>query len=267
VVKQNKYDDPDFFAEYSRMPRSMHGMAAGMEWTTFRALLPDLRDKRVLDLGCGFGWHCRYVHEHGATKVVGIDLSQKMLERARATSHAPGIKYHRCAIEDIDFPANEFDLVISSLALHYVESFDRVCCKIHHCLTPSGLFLFSVEHPIFTSLPTQDWYYSPTGERLHWPIDNYQIEGRRQTNWLTENVIKYHRTMATYVNMLIQSGFLIKRLEEPKPDPDIADTDVQDQLRRPPFLVIAALKANRRMDASPQKSHAGRNRRAHCGLL
>jgi hypothetical protein len=50
--------------------------------------------------------------------------------------------------------------------------------------------------------------------------------------------------MATYVNMLIQSGFVIKRLEEPKPDPDITDTDVQDQSRRPPFLVIAALKAN-----------------------
>ena len=143
-MKQNKYDEPEFFAEYSRMPRSIHGLAAGMEWTTFRALLPDLRNKRVLDLGCGFGWHCRYAHEQGATKVVGIDLSEKMLERARATTHAP------------------------------------------------------------------------------------------------ENVIKYHRTMATNVNTLIQTGFLIERLEEPKPDQDI--TDVQDQFRRPPFLAIAALK-------------------------
>ena len=102
--------------------------------------------------------------------------------------------------------ANEFDIVISSLALHYVESFDRVCYNIRHRPTPNGLFLFSVEHLIFTTLPAQDWYYSPTGERLHWPIDNHQREGRRQTNWLTENVIKYHRTMATYVNMLIQSA-------------------------------------------------------------
>jgi SAM-dependent methyltransferase len=249
-VKQNKYDEPEFFAEYSRMPRSIHGLAAAMEWTNFRALLPDLRDKRVLDLGCGFGWHCRYAHECGATKVVGVDLSEKMLERARATTHAPGIKYLRCAIEDIEFPVNEFDIVISSLALHYVESFDRVCCKIHHCLTPIGLFLFSVEHPIFTALPAQNWYYSQTGERLHWPIDNYQREGRRQTHWLTENVIKYHRTMATYVNTLIQAGFLIKRLEEPKPDPDIADTDVRDQSRRPPFLVIAALKDSRSAPAT-----------------
>jgi SAM-dependent methyltransferase len=241
AVKQNKYDEPEFFAEYSRLPRSIHGLAAGLEWSAFRSLLPDLRDKRVLDLGCGFGWHCRYAYVHGASKVIGIDLSEKMLERARATTDAWVIEYRRCAIEDINFPVNEFDIVISSLALHYVESFDLVCRKVHHCLTANGLFLFSVEHPIFTALPAQDWYYGQSCERLHWPIDNYQKEGRRQTNWLTDNVIKYHRTMATYVNTLIKSGFRITTLEEPHPAPDITEPDVQDQSRRPPFLVIAAI--------------------------
>jgi SAM-dependent methyltransferase len=243
LMKQNKYDEPEFFAEYSRMPRSIHGLGAGMEWETFQALLPDLRDKRVLDLGCGFGWHCRYVHEHGATKVVGIDLSEKMLARARATTDAPEIEYRRCAIEDIEVSANEFDIVISSLALHYIEAFDLVCRRIHDGLTPQGLLLFSVEHPIFTALPAQDWYYGLNGERLHWPLDNYQMEGRRQTNWLTDNVIKYHRTVATYVNTLIETGFRITRLEEPKPAPEIVEADVQDQSRRPPFLVVAAVKA------------------------
>lgn len=248
-MKQNKYDEPEFFAEYSRMPRSIHGLAAGLEWTTFRALLPDLREKRVLDLGCGFGWHCRYAQEHGARVVVGIDLSEKMLECARATTYQPGIEYHRCAIEDIDFAANQFDIVISSLALHYVEPFDRVCRKVHHWLTANGVFVFSVEHPIFTALPAQSWYHGPAGQRLHWPLDNYQEEGPRQTKWLTDNVIKYHRTVATYVNTVIDSGFRITRLEEPKPDPEITDPDVLDQSRRPPFLVIASIRqqnANRR---------------------
>jgi 2-polyprenyl-3-methyl-5-hydroxy-6-metoxy-1,4-benzoquinol methylase len=141
-VKQNKYDESEFFAEYSRMPRSIQGLAAGLEWITFRALLPDLREKRVLDLGCGFGWHCRYAQEHGARVVVGIDLSEKMLERARATTYQPEIEYHRCAIEDIDFAANQFDIVISSLALHYVEPFDRVCRKVHHCMTQTARSYF-----------------------------------------------------------------------------------------------------------------------------
>jgi SAM-dependent methyltransferase len=243
-MKQNKYDEPEFFAEYGRLRRSIHGLAAGLEWATFRALLRDLRDRRVLDLGCGFGWHCRYASQQGARTVVGVDLSEKMLERARAmTQDASGIEYRQCAIEDIDFLSNEFDIVISSLALHYVKQFDLVCRKVHDCLVPSGEFLFSVEHPIFTALPTQDWYYGSTGERLHWPIDNYQNEGPRLTNWLTKNVIKYHRTLATYVNTLIESGFGITRLEEPKPAPELTDPDEQDQTRRPPFLVIAAVKA------------------------
>jgi SAM-dependent methyltransferase len=242
-VKQNKYDDPEFFAEYSHMPRSIHGLAAGLEWTTFSGLLPDLQQKRVLDLGCGFGWHCRYAKERGASTVIGIDLSEKMLERARAATHDSGIEYQRCAIEDINFPVNHFDIAISSLALHYVEPFHQVCRHVHHCLARNGLFLFSVEHPIFTTLPAQSWHHGPTGERLHWPVDNYQHEGRRQTNWLTENVIKYHRTIATYVNTLIDSGFLIKRLEEPKPPPEITDADTRDQARRPPFLIIAATKS------------------------
>src|SRR5207248_9740578 len=101
------------------MPRSVGGLKEAGEWHAFRSLLPDLGGKRVLDLGCGFGWHCRYAREQGAGFVVGVDLSEKMLARARADTDDTAIEYRRCAIENIDFRANEFDFVISSLALHY----------------------------------------------------------------------------------------------------------------------------------------------------
>ncbi|HLX39014.1 MAG TPA: class I SAM-dependent methyltransferase, partial [Ktedonobacteraceae bacterium] len=65
-MKQNKYDDPTFFANYSQMARSIGGLEAAGEWPAFRELLPQLRDKHVLDLGCGFGWHCRYAREQQA---------------------------------------------------------------------------------------------------------------------------------------------------------------------------------------------------------
>ncbi|MGE5609676.1 MAG: class I SAM-dependent methyltransferase, partial [Bacillota bacterium] len=133
-MKQNKYDDPEFFAKYGEMPRSVNGLEGAGEWPAFRALLPDLRDKRVLDLGCGFGWHCRYARQQGARFVTGVDLSEKMLARAQAATDDPAIEYRRCAIEDIDFPAEQFDLVISSLALHYVERFDLVCRNVHRWL-------------------------------------------------------------------------------------------------------------------------------------
>ncbi|SFF23516.1 Methyltransferase domain-containing protein [Paenibacillus algorifonticola] len=103
------------------------------------------------------------------------------------------IEYRQLAIEDIDFPAEEFDIVISSLALHYVEQLGGLFYKIHHCLTPSGAFVFSVEHPVFTALARQDWHYGDEGEKLHWPLDDYHREGLRQSRFLEHNVIKYHR--------------------------------------------------------------------------
>jgi len=243
-MKQNKYDDPAFFANYSQMARSIGGLDEAGEWPAFRALLPTLRDKTVLDLGCGFGWHCRYAREQQARWVVGVDLSEKMLARARASTTDAAIEYRRLAIEDIDFSAGAFDVVLSSLALHYVERFDLVCRKVHHCLVTRGSFVFSVEHPVFTALAAQDWYYGPQGERLHWPLDHYQDEGPRQARFLVHEVVKYHRTVATYVNTVLDAGFTIARLSEPRPTQELLDAHPiwQDEPRRPMFLLIAALK-------------------------
>lgn len=243
-MKQNKYDDPGFFEQYSRMPRSIGGLNAAGEWHELRALLPELRDKRVLDLGCGYGWHCRYAREQQARSVVGVDLSEKMLAYARENTNDSAIDYRRLAIEDIDFAAGEFDAVISSLALHYVERFDSVCRKVHHCLVSGGSFILSVEHPVFTALAAQDWHYGPQGERLHWPVDDYQNEGVRHTRFLGNDVVKYHRTIATYVNALIYSGFSIAKLSEPQPTQEMLDTysEMRDETRRPIFLLIAAVK-------------------------
>jgi SAM-dependent methyltransferase len=241
-MKQNKYDDSGFFANYSQMSRSIGGLNAAGEWPAFRALLPELRDKKVLDLGCGFGWHCRYVREQQARSVVGIDLSENMLERARAKTNDSEIEYRRLAIEDIDFTAGEFDVVISSLALHYAEHFDIICRKVHHCLVPGGTFVLSVEHPVFTALAAQDWHYGPQGEKLHWPVDDYHNEGSRQAKFLDHDVVKYHRTVATHVNALIESGFRIMKISEPQPTQEMLskNPDMRDEIRRPIFLLIAA---------------------------
>jgi SAM-dependent methyltransferase len=243
-MKQNKYNEAEFFARYSKMERSVGGLDQAQEWHAFRALLPDLRDKRLLDLGCGFGWHCRYARQKQVRSVVGVDLSEKMIARAKAISDGPNIEYRQSAIEDIDFPADEFEVVISSLALHYVERFDLVCQKIHRWLVVGGTFVLSVEHPMFTALADQQWCCGPNGERVHWPVDQYQQEGPRHTRWLADDVVKYHRTIATYVNTLIDSGFRISQLSEPQPAPEtlIEQPDLKDDCRRPTFLLIAAIK-------------------------
>jgi SAM-dependent methyltransferase len=244
-MNQNIYDDPGFFARYSAMERSIHGLDAAGEWEAFRVLLPELRDKPVLDLGCGFGWHCRYARQQQARSVVGVDLSEKMLARAGEMTNNPGIEYRREAIEDIRFATEEFDVAISSLALHYVEHFDRACQQVYRCLCTGGAFVFSVEHPVFTALEAQDWYRGPNGQRLHWPVDNYYEEGIRHTTWMAEGVVKYHRTVSTYVNTVLDAGFVITRVVEPVPPAEMvaAQPDFKDEFRRPMFLPIAAVKA------------------------
>lgn len=246
-MKQNKYDEISFFEKYSQMARSTGGLDAAGEWPALRELLPDLSGKTVLDLGCGYGWHCRYVREKGAQLVVGVDLSEKMLERAEELTDDDAITYRRLAIEDIDFPAGQFDVVLSSLAIHYVEHFDDLCHKVHHCLTEGGKFILSVEHPMFTSRAEQDWHYGSQGERLHWPVDNYQDEGLRQARFLETDVVKYHRTVATYMNALINAGFVINKVSEPQPTQEALDKypEMRDETRRPIFLLLAASKTNK----------------------
>ena len=57
-MKENAYDNDSFFEKYSRMTRSEKGLEGAGEWPALKRLLPDFRGKRVLDMGCGYGWHC-----------------------------------------------------------------------------------------------------------------------------------------------------------------------------------------------------------------
>jgi SAM-dependent methyltransferase len=243
-MKQNKYDDENFFAAYEKMPRSVNGLESAGEWHVLKELLPDFRNKSVLDLGCGYGWHCRYAREQQARSVIGVDISEKMLEKARELTDDPAISYIHSAIEDVDFSSHQFDVVLSSLAFHYIQSFDEICKKVYTYLKPGGTFLFSVEHPIFTSRNEQDWYYDDQGNRKHWAVDDYQSEGLRETTFLTGNVLKYHRTFATYMNDILQAGFTIKEVREPVPSEEMVKNipEMKDEFRRPMFILFSAKK-------------------------
>lgn len=243
-MKENKYDDDKFFEQYSHMTRSVMGLKGAGEWHALRELMPELIGKNMLDLGCGFGWHCKYAVEHGAKSAVGIDLSKKMIERAREINADPRIRYEVMSVEDFDYTAKEFDVVLSSLTFHYIDSFDTICRNVGSALVKGGDFIFSVEHPIFTAQGSQQWHTNDKGDIEHWPVDNYFSEGIRTTNFLGEQVHKYHRTLTTYINGLQANGFEIINLIEPKPDEQMLDTidGMRDELRRPMMLIIAARK-------------------------
>ncbi len=240
---ENRYDDPEFFDKYAQMGRSQQGLAGAGEWETLRALLPDFTNRRVLDLGCGYGWHCIYAMEHGARSAVGVDLSEKMLAVARDKTPYEAVQYVRLPMEEIDFAADRFDVALSSLALHYVADFAAVARRVNACLAPGGDFVFSCEHPVFTAQGPQDWVRDGQGRILHFPVDDYFYEGARDAVFLGEHVRKYHRTLTTYLDGLLTNGFAITRVVEPMPPAHMmAIPGMKDEMRRPMMLIVAAKK-------------------------
>lgn len=243
-MKENKYDNNTFFEKYGQMERSVNGLDGAGEWETLKTMLPNFKGKSILDLGCGYGWHCIYAIENGAKRAVGIDISEKMLAVARTKSAQLNIKYINSAIEDINIKDASFDIVISSLTFHYIENFQNLVQKIAHALKKGGEFIFSVEHPIFTSYGSQDWFYNENGDILHFPVDNYFYEGKRNANFLGESVVKYHKTLTTYLNTLLENGLTINAIKEPQPSQPLMEQDknMKNEMRRPMMLIVKSQK-------------------------
>ena len=240
-MTQNIYDDESFFAGYSQLPRSVHGLAGAPEWPVLRAMLPDLRGKQVLDLGCGFGWFCRFAAGEGAASVRGVDVSEKMLERARRETGDSRITYERADLESYAPPTGTFDLAYSSLAFHYLSDLAGLFARLHPALKPGGALVCSVEHPIMTAPARQDWLSDADG-RPSWPVNGYLDEGERVSDWLAEGVVKRHRTIATYLDLLLGAGFTLDRLVEwaPSPEQVAQEPGWAQERERPFFLLIAA---------------------------
>jgi SAM-dependent methyltransferase len=244
-VAQNIYDDPKFFDNYRQMERSVRGIDGAAEWPLLRAMLPDLRGRRIVDLGCGFGWFCRWAHEQGAANILGLDLSDKMLETARESTDDGGISYARADLEQLRLPSLSFDLAYSALALHYVENLSGVFACVQQTLVARGHFIFSVEHPIFTAPSNPAWSIVGEGRKI-WPLDGYSIAGPRETDWLDRRVIKFHRPLGTYINALAETGFTVVRVHEWGPtDRQLADRpEWAEERNRPLFLAIAARRCD-----------------------
>ncbi len=242
-MAQNIYDRPDFFAAYSRLPRSVHGFAGAPEWDFVRGLLPDLKGKAVADLGCGFGWFSRFAAEAGAASVAGFDLSENMLTRARRETQSPAVAYERADMETLELPEGRFDLVYSSLAFHYVADIDRLFAMIGRALKPGGGLVFTMEHPIFMASRKPGWIVGPDGQK-RWPVDHYAVEGERRTDWLADGVVKHHRRLGTIVNALIGAGFALKTLEEWRPTSAqlAAMPALAEEMERPMLLIVSALR-------------------------
>lgn len=243
-MSQNAYDEPVFFAGYSELPRSQQGINGALEWPLLRPLVGNVQGYRVLDLGCGFGWFCRWAHENGAQKVHGIDISQNMLEKAKALTVHPAVTYSIGDLDTIELEKDLHDLVFSSLAFHYLKNLNKLFRQVYDRLKPGGHFIFSVEHPIFTSPIAAPSWTIVAGKTTAWAVDSYAEEGPRKRDWLGMEVFKQHRTVDTYISLLLDIGFMLTAVKEWMPTADFIKDypEWKRERHRPLFLVIGARK-------------------------
>lgn len=244
-MKQNIYDNHTFFKGYSSLRESGVTYNDFVEQPAIKSLISNLSGKTILDLGCGTGQFSKYCIENGASKVLGIDISRNMIEQANKENQHKEIDYICTPIEDFELQNKKFDIIISSLAIHYIEDYSALVKKVSGLLDKSGEFIFSTEHPIVTARKVmKNWVKDKEGNRLHWAFDNYQEEGKREQHWYIDGVIKYHRTISTLLNTLINHRFVIEKVIEPQSIPTGLEQmpKLINEKRRPSFIVIKSRK-------------------------
>lgn len=208
MAQRNIYNDEIFFEGYKKIRDNKINAKNLFEIPTLFSMLPDLKNKRILDLGCGFGEHCKRFIECGAKRVVGIDISEKIFEVARNENSDPNIIYI-------------------------------------NMLDTEGIFIFSQENPLCTCHSGGNrWTRDEQGNKIHLNLSDYGIEGERESVWFVDNVKKYHRTFSTIINTLINSGFSIERMIEPLPTDEILEQypDYKDLFHKPDFLLLRVKK-------------------------
>ena len=246
---QNIYDNKKFFDEYISVRDKEINANNLIEKPIFRALLPSFKDKKVLDLGCGYGDLCKLAEDDGARKIVGVDISKKMLEMAKNINSSDKITYLNLPMEKLNEINEKFDFVISSLAFHYVENFEKLIFDIKNLLVENGYLIFSQEHPVATA------FMPPKNKNIDKKIDienkryyllsDYNNNGKRFVHWNIDDVIKYHRNFGTIINTLADNNFIIEKLIDSYADDETIKLEPKYKYQndRPYFLFIKARHA------------------------
>jgi SAM-dependent methyltransferase len=245
-VSGSFYDDPQVFEAYEGHRRSgVSSPGYVMEEPALWQELGSVAGQRVADLGCGDAAIGAALLDAGCASYYGVDASAAMVQAARAALNSQPARIEQARIESFAFPPGSFDLVISRLALHYVDDIAPVLRACGACLTPGGRLILTVVHPVITSHHEPE---DPGRQRTSWLVDNYFVPGPRRRPWLGRTVTWQHRTIEDYVSALTGAGFSLTALRECPPRRSLFghhDAEFARRLRTPLFLLLAATSGRR----------------------
>jgi SAM-dependent methyltransferase len=195
------------------------------------SLLPDVAGLVVLDAGCGPGWYADWLARHEA-QVVAVDISPRMAEIAQARLGSRGM-VHAADMGDLRhvLPDAALDLIVCSLAIHYVAALEPLFIEWARLLKPGGRLVFSTHHPLYDPNRIRDYMTASLVEE--------------QWRWLG-SVRFYHRPLSGITEPLSNAGFVVERLVEPRPNEALRAVDpagFERLCRMPAFLLVRAKRA------------------------
>ena len=228
------------------------------EKPSIRANLPKLKGLEVISIGCGSGVDAKWIADNGASRVVGIDISEGLLEIAQ--KNYPDIEFYLMNMESLDFKDECFDLAYSSLAIHYLDDWTDSLREVYRVLKRGGRYVFSCGHPIDSSLEYEsddNFKYALLGRKVKLKTKKRTIFG----DYMIANgngvkpiqgvvggvdVVVYHRTFSNMADKILSSGFSIAKIVEPLPLEDMKSVDnaMFEQLSRIPAFMIWVLTKN-----------------------
>jgi SAM-dependent methyltransferase len=198
----------------------------------FFAMLPEVRDLRGLDIGCGEGHNTRLLAERGA-RMTAIDISARFaaLARQMEARQPRGIRYTVASAVALPFADACFDFATGFMSFMDIPEHERVVSEAFRVLKPGGFLQFSILHPCFMT-PRWRWIHDEQGRRVAVECGDYfhQPQGLmeqwifgaarpRQLQGLEPfRIPRFFRTLSSWVNLLVDTGFRLERLHEPTAD-------------------------------------------------
>lgn len=197
----------------------------------FFEILPDIKEMKGIDIGCGEGYNTRLLADHGAI-IEAIDIAPVFIEQAKALEkeYPLGINYSVASATQLPFQHESFDFATSFMCLMDIPDQEKALEEAFRVLKPGGFFQFSIEHPCFKT-PHLKKVKSGNGSTYAYEIGNYfsATKGKIE-EWIFRDapdeiknkmpkfkVPNFHKTLSFWINAVIRSGFFIEQIHEPYP--------------------------------------------------
>ena len=204
----------------------------------FFAMLPDVNGLTAIDIGCGEGHNTRLLAKRGAV-VTAVDISEVFLRYATEfEQHEPlGIDYQLASAVDLPFPDGSFDLATAFMSLMDVPETDRVLAEAYRVIKPGGFLQFSITHPCFDTphrrnlrdsnrktyaIEVGDYFRDRNGEIDEWLFKAAPAE--EKSGLRKFRIPRFTRTLSQWLNLIVDTGFSLEHVEEPRPSDETIAT-------------------------------------------